>query len=250
MFWIPFSIFMMMIGFVLYTLTNILPILRIAFFDWFALIFIAIPTCLLLYALYDNRLIWFLEKIPRNKLLLLFLRRDGDIVPVLGSRAFPGESFIDVPRLGLIHDLGKGTVYKLGKNTVRFALENVNHTANIKYANFTNWLYKLGFNNIRELQACVTGTFPEKEKEVEERLEDHHFHITPIETLKTAIIETKQDIDFTPTKLDQEKYTKAIETIDAKKPHKEKPPSAGKQFINSLKEKQKVVKAGGKWWNK
>jgi len=238
MFWIPFSILMLVIGFVLFFLTKVVPLLQLIFFDWIAMIFLVLPIMLLLYQLYDNRLIWFLEKVPRSKLLMFFLRRDGEIVPVLGSRAFPGESFIDVPRLGLVHDLGKATVYKLGKNTVRFVLENVNHTANVKYANFTGWLYHMGFNNIRELQATVAGQFPEKKEEVEERLQQQS--PLPVVKLVEDIEKVVEPVEFKAETIhdDAAQYLYSIPS--------DKPTSVGKQFMQTMKKKKE---GGGKWWN-
>jgi hypothetical protein len=164
-------------GFGMYAFSKMFPpipeaMLMIITFETLGLIMLIIPAILLLYGVYRNHLIWNLEELPKNKLLIWFLRRDGSIVPVLGSRAYPGESFIDVPKLGLIHDLGKGSVYRIGKNPVRFALENVNHTPNPAYANFTNWLYNIGFNSLSEIKNTIKGEqgFADKRVEVEDRM--------------------------------------------------------------------------------
>lgn len=173
MFFVPFTIIIMALGFFLYFLTYVIPLLRLVYFDWLAMGIMAVPSIVLLYGITSKKLLWFMEKTPKNKTLILFLRRNGEIVPVLGSRAYPGESFIDVPKLGLLHDLGKGSVYNLGDNKLYFALENVNHTPNPKYANFTNWLYEIGFNNINELHATLDGKFPGKQEAVSENISDN-----------------------------------------------------------------------------
>lgn len=170
MFYVPLSIMFIIVGFVFYFLTELMPILRLIYFDYIALGFLAAPCFILLYVMSSKRVLWFLEKVPKGKMLMFFLRRDGDMIPAIGTRAYPGESFIDVPRLGLIHDLGN--VYRFGQNNVRFALENVNHTADPSYANFMSWIYSLGFNNIQELQACIKGEYNERKAEVMEKLEE------------------------------------------------------------------------------
>jgi len=177
MIYIPVTFIMIFVGFGMYLFSKMFPpipeaMMYITIFEMMGLIVLLMPCIILLYGVYHNRLIWNLEELPKNKLLVWFLRRDGSIVPVLGSRAYPGESFIDVPKLGLIHDLGKGSVYRIGKNPVRFALENVNHTPNPSYANFTNWLYKLGFNNLKEVQDTIKNEegFQDKQNEVKEKI--------------------------------------------------------------------------------
>jgi len=174
MLYIPLTLFMILIGMGFYAMVYVIPVFRLFFFDWIALIILIVPTIMLIYVIYRNKLIWNLEELQKDKLLIWFLRRDGSIVPVLGTRAYPGESFIDVPKLGLIHDLGKGSVYRIGKNPVRFALENVNHTPNPSYANFTNWLYDLGFNNLDEVQSTINDEegYGDKKAEVTEKIED------------------------------------------------------------------------------
>ena len=180
MIYVPITFIMIFAGFGMYMFSKLFPLVPeammfIMLFEVLGLVILLLPCIILLYGIYRNRLIWNLEELPKDKLLIWFLRRDGSIVPVLGTRAFPGESFIDVPKLGLIHDLGKGSVYRIGKNPVRFALENVNHTPNPSYANFTNWLYNLGVNNLKELQDTIKGEegFKEKQAEVSKNIDEY-----------------------------------------------------------------------------
>lgn len=209
MFYIPFSIMIMGMGFFLYFLVYNIPLLRIVYFDWIALIIICIPTIILIYGIVSKKVLYFIEKVPKGKALIFFLRRDGEVVPVLGSRAYPGESFLDIPRLGIVHDLGKGSVYNLGMNKVRFVLENVNHTPQPRYANFTDWLYKIGFNNIQELQATLNGSFPEKEEEVIEKIP--RWKAEPIDILEKELKETVKPF---PKKADGDDHTVAASFID------------------------------------
>lgn len=215
MFFVPFTIIVMALGFFLYFLTYIIPLLRWVYFDWLALGILIVPSIVLLYGITSKKLLWFMEKTPKDKTLILFLRRNGEIVPVLGSRAYPGESFIDVPKLGLLHDLGKGSVYNLGMNKLYFALENVNHTPNPKYANFTNWLYEIGFNNIDELHATIypkkeDSSFSEsKQKEVAEKIEDRNAE--PIEILEKELKATTKPF---PKKTSGDGHTVATQFLD------------------------------------
>lgn len=184
MFYIPFTIMVIAVGAFLYVLTKFIPLLNMVFFDWFAIALIMFPSIFLIYTLTSKNLLWFLEKIPKDKILIFFIRRNGDLIPVLGSRAYPGESFIDVPKLGLLHDIGN--VQRFGVNNVQFALENVNHTAEPTYANFNHWLYNMGFNNIGEVKAALNGTYPEKKVKVEKKIGEDV--VKPVETLIDDIL--------------------------------------------------------------
>jgi hypothetical protein len=183
MFYIPFTLMVIVAGMFLYVLTKILPILNMVFFDWFAIGLLVFPAIFMVYTLSSKRVLWFLEKIPKDKILVFFIRRNGDLVPVLGSRAYPGESFIDVPKLGLLHDIGN--VQRFGVNNVQFALENLNHTADPTYANFNRWLYEIGFNNIAEVKATLSGEFKEKQDKVESKISDKENVDVLVDSLKS-----------------------------------------------------------------
>jgi hypothetical protein len=183
MFYIPFTLMVIVAGMFLYVLTKILPILNMVFFDWFAIGLLVFPAIFMVYTLSSKRVLWFLEKIPKDKILVFFIRRNGDLVPVLGSRAYPGESFIDVPKLGLLHDIGN--VQRFGVNNVQFALENLNHTADPTYANFNRWLYEIGFNNIAEVKATLSGEFKEKQDKVEPKISDKENVDVLVDSLKS-----------------------------------------------------------------
>ena len=80
-----------------------------------------------------------------------FIRRDGIIVPLLGKRIFSGESFLEVPKVGLIEDLGKDTVFLWGRKKIRFGMENINYTPDPRFFNLTKELYSLGFDDTDDL---------------------------------------------------------------------------------------------------
>lgn len=83
--------------------------------------------------------------------IINFIRRDSNIIPLVGNRVYAGESFLDVPRLGLIEDLGKDTVFNWGVRRTRLGLENINYTPDPRYFNLTAELYHLGIDNSDDL---------------------------------------------------------------------------------------------------
>ena len=150
-------IMVLLIGYVFLYLCYILPFMSNWIMIWMAGIILGIPTLLCFMRLSTSKAMKIFEKKPAGKELMIFLRRDGTVIPMYASRPFFGESFLDVPKLGIVHDLGKGSVYRWGDKNIRFALENVNHTPDPRYVNFTNWLYKIGFNNMAELRNTLSG---------------------------------------------------------------------------------------------
>jgi len=91
------------------------------------------------------------DTIPMGTAPIAYIRRDSNIIPLLGKRIFVGESFLDVPRLGLIEDLGKDTVFTWGRKKLRFGLENISYTPDPRYWNMTKELYRLGFDDTDDL---------------------------------------------------------------------------------------------------
>lgn len=83
--------------------------------------------------------------------IINYIRRDGNIIPLVGNRVYSGESFLDIPRMGLIEDLGKDTVFNWGVRRTRLGLENINYTPDPRYFNLTAELYRLGFDNNDDL---------------------------------------------------------------------------------------------------
>jgi hypothetical protein len=92
------------------------------------------------------------DTLPMGSVLINYIRRDGYIVPLVGKRVFSGESFLDIPALGLIEDLGKDTVFTWGRKRIRFGLENINYTPDPRYGNLCQKLYDLGFDDSDDYQ--------------------------------------------------------------------------------------------------
>lgn len=105
------------------------------------------------------------DTIPPGTAVINYIRRDGIIAPQLGKRIFSGESFLDVPRLGLIEDLGTDTVLLWGRKKVRFGLENINYTPDPRYWNMTRELYNLGFDDTEDLYNIMNIPYMDNEKD-------------------------------------------------------------------------------------
>lgn len=207
MLYIPLTVICILGGFVLYFFGFIMPF-ELGFVklitEWLSLFILVIPSFIWVYVIGKNRLLWNVETLPPDKFLIWFIRRDGSIVPVLGTRAYPGESFIEVPKLGLIHDLGKGSVCRIGKNNVRFALENVNHTPNPSFVNFTSWLYDCGFNDLSEVRNTLEGVegFEDKRVVAFEAIEASKEGSVGV--LKRELVEDSRDVVFKPVRSHKE----------------------------------------------
>ena len=156
---ISIMVFVMVIGYMLLYLTYVIPIFRLMYMDWIAAIVISIPTIMMCIRLGTSKSTKLFEKKPVGKELVLFLRRDGTVDPIYMKRPFKGMSFLDCPGYGIIHDLGKGAVYRWGDKNIRFALENVAHTPIPKYANFTSQLNQWGFNNKQDVMSLFDNSF-------------------------------------------------------------------------------------------
>jgi len=100
------------------------------------------------------------DNTPKWKHLIKYLRRDNETIELLGERAYPGESFVDIPHLGLIEYLGKDCYYKSGVKKYAWVLENMNFTPDPRYGNLTHLLWKLGFSNSDEVKKVLNGELP------------------------------------------------------------------------------------------
>jgi len=144
-------------GFILFTLAYMFPILRLVFFDWIAMGIMIVPYIFVLYRIKVTRCWNHVDKIPIWKHLINYLRRDNEVIPVVGERAYPGESFIDVEKLGLIEFLGKDCVYQWGDKKVVWGLENINFTPDPRYFNLTHLLWELGFTDSDDVINVLRG---------------------------------------------------------------------------------------------
>ena len=147
----------MIMGYLLLYLTYIIPVLRLFYMDWIAMFVVSIPILMCIIRLGTSKSLRIFERKPTGKELTIFLRRDGTVTPMYMGRPFKGMSFLESKDIGLVHDLGKGSVYRWGDKNVRFILENVAHTPDPRFVGFTNWLYNIGFNNMTELRDMLKG---------------------------------------------------------------------------------------------
>ena len=150
-------IVLMMSGFICMYLAEILPLFSLMQFEWVGGMLIAAGVIAALLVLSTSKAYKLFEKPPLGKYITLFLRRDGTVEPCYATRPFHGESFLDIPKVGIVHDLGEGTVYRWGNKNIRFALENVNHTPDPTYANYTSWIHNLGFDNMSKVMKAIEG---------------------------------------------------------------------------------------------
>jgi len=210
---VSLMIVVMMLGYILLYLTYVIPLFRLIYMDWIAIIVVSIPTMVFIMRLGTSKSLKVFEKKPVGKELIIWLRRDGSVIPSYASRPFFGESFLDLPRVGLIHDLGKGSVYRWGDKNVRFALENVNHTPDPTYVNYTHWLYKMGFDNMAGVRKFIDN---------DGKSEDVTVPFEPVSTLVTEMKEAKKvDKSFKPLVKKHEKHDVIGGLIDRwKKPKK------------------------------
>jgi len=144
-------------AFFLYYVTWIYPVFRVVFFDWIAFFIMVIPFIMILYRLKVTDCYHQADKIPKWKHLINYLRRDNEIIPVVGTHAFPGESFLEIPELGLMEFLGKDCVYTWGDKKVIWGLENLNYSPDPRFFNLTHLLWELGFRNSDDVKNVING---------------------------------------------------------------------------------------------
>lgn len=138
-------------GVMLWVFAKMIPMLGLMLMDWVAVFMMCGGVFILLFCLGISGVGLQFDTIPPGTAIINYIRRDGLIVPLLGKRIFSGESFLDVPKLGLIEDLGKDTVFTWGRKRVRFGLENINYTPDPRHFNMTHTLYTLGFDDSDDL---------------------------------------------------------------------------------------------------
>jgi hypothetical protein len=142
-------------GFMLWMMSQFIPILRLMAMDWVGW-FMAIGAIIILMFIFGVSQVGLqYDTIPAGSAIINYIRRDGIIAPLLGKRVFPGESFLDVPRLGIIEDLGKDTVLLWGRKKIRFGIENINYTPDPRYFNLCKELYELGIDDSDELSLIM-----------------------------------------------------------------------------------------------
>lgn len=157
MFLVGVTLGLFVTSFMLYLLVSVFPDLRIIYLDWIALIIMFLPTVILFLRIYNTRCWRQVDRLPIWKHLIKYIRRDNELIEVIGQRAYPGESFIDVPQLGLVEFLGKDCYFGCGDKKIVYGLENINYTPDPRYFNFTHLLYELGFNDSDDIKNVLSG---------------------------------------------------------------------------------------------
>lgn len=138
-------------GVMIWMMSVFIPFLRVIGMDWVAIFMMCGAMFMLLFCFGISGTGLQYDTIPAGTAVINYIRRDAIIAPLLGKRIFPGESFLDIPKLGLIEDLGTDTVFLWGRKKVRFGLENLNYTPDPRYWNMTRELYNLGFDDLEDL---------------------------------------------------------------------------------------------------
>jgi len=152
------SIGCFMMGFMMIFLTRIQPVFSLLFFDYIGLAVCFLPTIILLYRMIAvTRTYTLTEKIPKWKHYIAYMRRDNTVIPLYGKRTYPGESFIDVPQLGLVEFLGKDCWYNWGDKKILWGLENMCYTPDPRYSNLCHLLSTIGFSNSDEVRNVLNG---------------------------------------------------------------------------------------------
>jgi len=170
MFLIVIGILCIMMGYMMMSLVYIIPELRLIYFDLICIVFLIVPFIIACYRVWISGCWKQVDRIPIWKQLVNYVRRDNRVVQLIGERAYPGESFIDIPNLGLVEFLGKDTVYNMGDKKIVWGLENLNFTPDPKYGNFIDTLWKLGFTNSDEVKAVLNGELPDLRDKVYENI--------------------------------------------------------------------------------
>lgn len=151
---IRFSSTMLLVtGVILFTLEQLDP--WFSLFDWVGVFSMIGGFLILLIAFPFSDTGKLYDTLPPGTCCIPFIRRDNSIVPVIGKRVFPGESFLEVKQAGIIEDLGVDTVLLWGRKKIRFALENLNYTPDPRFFNVSRELYRLGFDDEHEMKTIL-----------------------------------------------------------------------------------------------
>jgi len=138
-------------GTLLWIMCKTIPFLTAVSMDYVAIFMMGGAIFILLFVFGISETGKQYDTLPPGGSLINYIRRDAHIIPLVGKRVYSGESFLEIPKLGLIEDLGSGTVFTWGRKRVRFGLENINYTPDPRFWNLTHELYKMGFDDNDDL---------------------------------------------------------------------------------------------------
>jgi len=135
-----------------------IPELRtMMYLDWFTLIIFILPWAIVIMRMRRTQSFRQADSLPKWKTLINYIKRDRVVVPIVGERAFPGQSFLQVPYLGLIEHMGKDAVLDWGDKKIVLAVENCYHTPEPEMLNAAQILYELGIHDTNNLKKLFLG---------------------------------------------------------------------------------------------
>jgi len=164
------ALMMMVTGTLLFVLAKTVPLMNFLSMDYIGICCFWGGAIILFFCFGLSQTGLQYDTTPPGTAIINYIRRDGIIAPLLGKRVFPGESFLDVPKLGIIEDLGTDTVFLWGRKKVRFGLENINYTPDPRYMNMCKELYELGFDDTDDLQNILNIPYMDNEREMEKKV--------------------------------------------------------------------------------
>lgn len=151
------------LGFIIHIAARFDPLMSSMYIDTIgALIMWLVPMFLVIYRLKTGLCYDYFKPPVKNRPLFEFLYRVGDKRTVYGAR-LPGTEFSTVPKLGIIQEIGvpgEG-VFRQGDKPVQQVLQDIAHTPNPKWFNYTYWLNQMGITNLKELAQIWDGYNPE-----------------------------------------------------------------------------------------
>jgi len=164
--YLAISFICMLIGMLFTGLTWAFPVPASRFFvPWFAALCYMAAPIIMTVRLYTSEAKYLFDPPPKGrKRLLLFIHRDLNAHFKYGERVRE-TSFIDCPELGIIHDLGKGCVIRIGDKFVRLVIENVSFPLPPHLVNFFVRLQRAGFTDLDEVYRFILGELNEKRME-------------------------------------------------------------------------------------
>lgn len=124
----------------------------------------------------------------RNKPTFEFLYRVGERRVLSGTR-LPGTGFSNIEGLGLVGEIGGKSAFKHGDKVVQQVLQDIAHTPDPRYHNFTYWLYKWGYTNFDQVIDTLNGSDPDIMKKIWNNMLDH-----PQVNLTDKLVESIKDM--------------------------------------------------------
>jgi len=154
------NIFLTVVGLLLYVLTVILPILRLVYFDWIALIVLCLPWILDVYSMYKEDTYKHTDAVKKWDTVVDYIDRNRDVRSLICNRPYHTQSFLEAKGFGLIENKGKDSVLKKGTKKYVLALENCEHTPDASVLSASDILYdELGIHDMYTLKKLLTGEF-------------------------------------------------------------------------------------------